>query len=366
MNPQLSKLENKDETLLFTINGIDVCIANSIRRILLSDIKTFVFKTFPYEENKTEIIANTTRFNNEILKQRLSCIPIHITDLSFPYKDYEIEVNKTNESYAQIYITTEDFKIKNIASQTYLSKEETKKIFPPNSLTGDYIKFARLRPKIMDSLIGESLHFKSKLDIGTGRDDGCYSVVSTSTYSNTLDTKKIESTRSELESKLKSQGLSQDEVKREIMDWQLLDAKRIFTKNSFDFKVESTGVYENIELVKIACDVANDKVNNIQKMIDSGDININKSETTIPNCYDIKIVEEFTIGKVIEYVLYEKFYEETKILTFCGFKKMHPHDKYSILRLAFLQDVDKDTISQYLIQVCSEIKNLYQNIKTLF
>ena len=39
--------------------------------ILLSNIPTVVFKTFPYSENKCDITKNTTRFNNEILKQRL-------------------------------------------------------------------------------------------------------------------------------------------------------------------------------------------------------------------------------------------------------------------------------------------------------
>jgi hypothetical protein len=32
-------------------------------------------------KNRSTILTNTTRLNNEILKQRLSCIPIHITDL---------------------------------------------------------------------------------------------------------------------------------------------------------------------------------------------------------------------------------------------------------------------------------------------
>jgi DNA-directed RNA polymerase subunit L len=366
MNPQIDNLETKNETLLFTISGVDVCFVNSIRRILLSNIKSFVFRTFPYEESKAEIITNTTRFNNEILKQRLSCIPIHIQDLSFPYQEYIMEVNKTNDTYSSIYITSEDFKVKNIASQTYLSKEETEKIFPKNSMTGDYIKFARLRAKVMDSMSGESLHLTCKFDIGTGSEDGCYSAVSTSTYSNTLDVKKIESSRAEMEAKYKSQGLSNEDVKRNISDWLLLDAKRIFVKNSFDFKVETIGVYENIELVKMACDIGIDKVNNIVKLIEQGDININTSENTLDNCYDIKIVEEFTIGKVLEYILYQKFYEETNILTFCGFKKMHPHDNFSILRLAFVQDVSKENILEYILVSCSEIKNVYQNIKSLF
>ena len=48
------------------------------------NIPTVVFKTFPHSENLANIITNTTRLNNEVLKQRLACIPIHISDLTMP------------------------------------------------------------------------------------------------------------------------------------------------------------------------------------------------------------------------------------------------------------------------------------------
>ena len=37
-----------------------------------------VFRTTPYEKNDANFEVNSTKLNNEILKQRLSCIPIHI------------------------------------------------------------------------------------------------------------------------------------------------------------------------------------------------------------------------------------------------------------------------------------------------
>ena len=42
--------------------------------------------------------VNTTRLNNEILKQRLSCIPIHIKDLEMPLQDYIMELDIINNS----------------------------------------------------------------------------------------------------------------------------------------------------------------------------------------------------------------------------------------------------------------------------
>ncbi len=37
--------------------------------------------------------------------------------------------------------------------------------------------------------------------------------------------------------------------------------------------------------------------------------------------------------------MYELFYEGEKILSFIGFKKYHPHDTFSILRVAYKEDV---------------------------
>jgi len=114
MNPKIENYSEIDNTLTFTLSGVDVCFANAIRRTILSDIPTVIFKTMPYESSKVNIIDNTTRLNNEILKQRLSCIPIHITDLDIPLKDYLLEIDEENITDTIMYVTTEHFKIKNI------------------------------------------------------------------------------------------------------------------------------------------------------------------------------------------------------------------------------------------------------------
>ena len=83
-------IQSKNESALyFTMSNVNVSIANSIRRTILSDIPTVVFKTVPFSESKATIIENTSIFNNEIIKQRLGCIPIHISDYeNFPLKNY--------------------------------------------------------------------------------------------------------------------------------------------------------------------------------------------------------------------------------------------------------------------------------------
>ena len=78
------------------MSGVNVSIANGLRRIA-SEIPLVVFRTTPHEANKATFEVNTTRMNNELLKQRLSCIPIY-TDIDFPIEDYILVVNKQNKS----------------------------------------------------------------------------------------------------------------------------------------------------------------------------------------------------------------------------------------------------------------------------
>jgi DNA-directed RNA polymerase alpha subunit len=125
-----------DDELQFTLRNVDVSIANSLRRVILSDIPIIVCKVSPNDKNKCNIIANTCGLNNEIVKHRLSCIPIHIKDVEdFPYKNYIIEVNVSNNTDTTIYVTTKDFIVKDLVTGKALNEDKIREIFPPNDLT---------------------------------------------------------------------------------------------------------------------------------------------------------------------------------------------------------------------------------------
>ena len=85
--------ENK--VLKFTLKNLDVSIANSIRRIILSEIPCLVLDSLDKEnvdDQNITIYHNNSIFNNEIVKQRLSCIPVCKTDIEdFEYQNYVVE-----------------------------------------------------------------------------------------------------------------------------------------------------------------------------------------------------------------------------------------------------------------------------------
>ncbi|ANS04200.1 DNA directed RNA polymerase subunit D [uncultured Mediterranean phage] len=360
MNPQISEMYEDRGVLKFTLSGVHMSLANSIRRTILSDIPTVVFRTFPYNENQATIHKNTTRFNNEILKQRLSCIPIHIQDLETPLEDFEVEINMKNKTDSIQFITSKDFRVKNIKLDSYINTDEVRKIFPADSITGEYIDFARLRPKISDEIPGEELHITAKLSIGTADQDGMFNVVSTCAYANTIDPiKRDDEWKKYLTSIAKERSIDKDEQEAEKENWMLLEGKRQFKPNSFDFTVETIGVYENKVLIAKAVKIIMNSLVDIFTKISNGDFKLEESDSTLKNGYDVKLEGyDYTVGKVIEFMLYDMYYRKEETLSYISFKKIHPHDSYGLLRFAFREPTDSGKIL-FLLQTAFEASRTY-------
>ena len=363
MNPVTKQTSEINDVLTFTLSGVNVSLANALRRTIISDIPTIVFKTIPHEENKVSIITNTSRLNNEILKQRLSCIPIHITDMETTLKDYVVELNVENMTDTMMYVTTGDFKIKNINTNDYLSEKDTRKIFPFNDRTGYFIDFVRLRPKVSDEIKGEKIHLISEFSISTPKENSMYNVVSTCSYGYTIDDARVEEILKKKQQEWKDKEFTKDEIEFESKNWKLLEGQRVVIENSFDFVIQSVGIYTNKELVQKASSILVKKFEDLDTIIDKDELEIKASENTLKNCYDIILEnDDYTIGKSIEYGLYSKYFEGLKTLAFCGFKKMHPHDSESIIRVAYKEDTDKSTIKQNLKMCIVDLKRVFENI----
>ena len=367
-NPRVEILSNpKDDELKFTLSEVNVSIANALRRIILSEIPIVVFRVSPSDKNKCSVIANTCGLNNEIIKHRLSCIPIHIKDVdTFPIKNYIMELNVQNNTDTTIYVTSNDFVIKDLVTGKPLPGDKIREIFPADDVTGDYIDFVRLKAKSAEEIQGKIINLTSEFDIGTAKEDGAYNVVSTCAYGNTIDQATQEAKLAQLKQKWKDEGKKESEIEFEATNWKLLEGKRIFKKDSFDFVIQSIGIYTNAELLNLACKVMIEKLQNLNSIIEKDEVEIKIADSTIPNCYDIHLNnEDYTIGKVIEYFLLKNFYD-TGILTFSGFKMLHPHDTYSLIRVAYTKPVDVSYVKGNLIECISISVDTFTKIRKEF
>jgi len=368
MDPKIlpqSILEEND-ILKFTLHGVNMSLANALRRTILSEIDIIVFKAYNEEVNMCTIHQNTTSFNNEIIKQRLGCIPIHINNLDIPLKDYELHIEQENVTDTIQYITTENFKIKNTSTGEYLSESDRQRIFPPSDITGYYIDFLRLKPKISDDIKGEALHLTCKFSTGNAKENGMYNAVSCCAYGYTIDDIRQEIELNKLRKQWKDQGMKPAEIAHETTNWKLLDGLRITKPDSFDFTIESIGIYTNQEIIHKACDIIVKRLEDIDTAIEKDKLVVKESNTTIKNSYDVILNgEDYTIGKILEYVLYTKYWQNEERLTFCGFVKEHPHYNDSIIRLGYTNESNKAMVLGDLKFAIQELVKVYKKIKTL-
>lgn len=367
MEPIISNLNISHNNATFTLSDVNVSIANGLRRTIMSEIPVIVCKTYPDNENDAIITKNTSRMNNEIVKQRLSCIPIIIDDMNFPIDTYILEVDETNSSDNVMVVTTEHFKIKNIQNGQYLSREKTKTIFPPNSFTKQYIDFVRLRPKISDEIPGESIALTCKFSISSAKEDGMFNVTSTCVYGNTPDNDKIDAAWEKEEKEFKSKQVEGEELALERDNFMMLQGQRISIPNSFDYTFDSIGIYDSVALIEKASDIIVQKCETLMKSIQENSELIQRSNSTMSNCFDVTLQnEDYTLGKIVEYFLYTMFYENDAKLSFCGFKKFHPHDDDSIIRIAYKKEEHNETIQDDLMQACKAAIIVLNKIKTQF
>ena len=367
MLPSIVSLIEDTGKMTFTLNNTNVSIANGLRRIV-SEVPVVAFKTSPYEEGLCDIEINTTRQNNEIIKQRLSCIPIY-TDTSFPVENYVLSIDKQNTGNSILYVTTEDFNVIDLSTGKS-EKDIARKLFPPNAIThnlfgtNDYPELARLLPCVTNNLGGNRLKLTCKFSIVSAKQYGTFNVTSTCAYANTPD---IDKQRRAWDEKKKNFSGSKEDLAFMYRDWELLDGKRIFLENSFDFTIETVGPISPPDIISSAATLMAEKLAKFQQVIrvrDGNDI-ISESVSSMPNSYDILLIsEDYTLGKVLEYSIYNNNYG--KELNFCGFKKPHPHIENSIIRIVFINTVNRQDIIALLVKAAEDAITIYDTIRNVF
>jgi len=344
-----SVIERADGCLQLRFHSCNVSFVNAIRRTLLTDIPVAGFVTMPHDKCKAVFLMNTSHIHNEELKQRLSTIPIHY---SFPdpeiLSQYMVECNVQNTTSEIIYVTTKDFRIvrkDGRAVESAANFPTRDELFPANPYSNMYIDVVALRPQINKDIPGDRLHFTAEMSVVTVRNEGgMYNAVSESSYGYTVDT---DAQKEVLERKVQewteeNPDITPEELEFQRRDWLALEGQRIVVPNSFDFSVESVGIYTNEELLAESCRILVGKLRALLQ--DHGQMmKFLPSQSTIPHCFDIRLEhEDHTIGKILEYCLYNGFFMNAKTLSFVAFVKDHPHDEHSTIRVAYKENMDAE------------------------
>ena len=207
-----------------------------------------------------------------------------------------------------------------------------------------------------------------------------FNAVSMCTYGFTTDIVKAKEVWDKKEKLLLSEEkeVNKTEIEHLQKDFWNLDAQRYFIANSFDFKIKSVGVYENKDIVHKACShlcskfdrIASSLLENIIPIIESNSTRKygydSVIESTMQHSYDIILEgEDDTLGNILSYMMYQQYFVEDKELSYCSFKKFHPHDSYGVLRIAYRNPVEKTHIINHLKNVLMESKKVMEKIRAM-
>lgn len=369
---------DKDSALTFRIK-CDISIANAIRRTILSDIPVVVIDT-----NKCIIETNQcgSGQHNEYLKHRMDCIPVMVPpDKMVDFvRNYYLSVDVKNETVQIKHATTEHFKLLRKESETPTEHLfDTNDVFPPYQ-NKYYIEFAHLKPAVGsgDVISGGALKFTADFKIATAKENAAYNAVYKCTAPFTVDEAAAKTEWTKREQKMKDEGKSESEIGLQKSNFWALDAQRIYVPNSLDFEVKTLGMYSNREIVKHACAILANKFDAAPAKFRAGQEYVIKksvgqvSDDPESQTYMIELGDEdYTMGKVIEYILFDYFYfvDEPQI-RFCAFKKMHPHDGYGVLQvsLAKSEGVEQNDAKMFALldSVCKIGVKLFSHIESHF
>ena len=369
--------------LTFEILDTDVCIANAIRRVLLTEVRSLVFRGFPHKDNCINITKNNTKFNNEYIKHRMQCIPIHVNDPSkfeSIVQKYQLRLSMANNTNNLMYVTSEHFVLyaKGTDDPVPGSEKQIKKMFPPDAISAGYIPICCLRPRMTDTDEIEEIQMIIDFSIGTPKEDACWNMVTKCCFENKKDDARFDRLLKRDEATLREYFKTQADIDNylklspeEMRDFEIIESQRVFLPNHYIMYVQSIGVYEAPYLITYATDYMVRRLDEFNSFLASATINtvclksenycLSRDKTTLKPVITLFVKnDDYTVGKIIEKYLY---YMNKDELFYVSFKKEHPHDTYSLVLFSYKDaDITDSVIIDSLKMVADELTRIYKKI----
>lgn len=361
------KIKEKNGILEVKITDCDVAVVNSLRRTILSDIPNVAFyfdsNSKNHKESDINILKNDSALHNEFLSQRLSMIPIKLSEANIEnFKDgeYNFRIKVENDGNDKKEITTNDIEV--FQSGTEIEGEF---IFPRNDITGEYILITTLPKSVNDEKTRLEVELKAQKD--TAEKSACFSTVSLCTYENSIDEELKEKNLKKYIKDHKTSGVN-NEKETLVKAFNTLEYQRSYKVNKYNepnefiFKIESECNIGNSQLIKIAFKILLNKFEELIKL-DPHKISFEKDD----DLFQVVIENEtHTVGNLLQALIYNKYVREgkRKIIDFIGYFVPHPLDKRLIIKSKLtnskLNLVDfKQVFEEALRDVLDQLQTLY-------
>jgi DNA-directed RNA polymerase subunit L len=297
------KLKGNDDLLNIELSGVDISIANALRRILMAEVPCYAFDEseimippahFLVDTGiRGGITENNTIYHNNILAQRIAFLPIMPNEkikkpstYVFTISDKE-DPNKPliNESDKIKFVYFKDIRVWKIVSESE-HKSINIKNFMYDENYGDM--------PVLTLKKGEKVRVAMRLKKGISsnkRPTKPHYGYNNSCWLSSIVIYKFESTYDR-------------QQKKGDHDHETLDQKRDFPKDDYAnpnkvlISIENTGHLLPINVLKGAIKILKDKVKNFQDKLSKKELDI--QTTTIPHLVSIKVDnEDYTLGNLI-------------------------------------------------------------------
>lgn len=347
--PHAKTWDKTNTNMTFEVNNVNLSFINALRRECITNVNTFGFDT-----DKMNCIVNDTALNNQIIFHRISMIPLNITDENFDINDYEFILHVKNETNFPKWITSNDFKVKQISKDKFLDKKDVEKIFPKDPITNDYIIIAKLNAcyniinyklnSYKDELLNKQgkiyeLHIKTKAILSNGSVNSRFSPTTTIANSYKIDEEAAKQAcktyvKSMIDT-MKAKKLKPKTEEELTSFFNTTYKERYFYKNDdgeatrFIFSIESIGIIPPFVIFYRSIKGLMERLNRFIINLKSKNDNIIKFEPS-PNLdegYKLTVSNENdTLGNLITEYMVDKYCSgnDDDEINIIGYKRIHP------------------------------------------
>ena len=248
----------------FFIEGVDLCVINSARRAVISDVKNVAVDFDPSNPVPFDIKnpltsgiffkKNTSVTDNEKLGRLISLIPICVDEnriKGYHPNIFKFIIKAKNNGEEILSIKSSDIRVLDPADSE-VSKAVRDSMFPACPITNDHILIVRLKPSPLPSQEGEEIDIEFRARLGSGRENACWSPVCKCAFGFVRNDELFERNLAALIENLRleyEQGgktFTREDYERERNQYATLDGQRNF---SIDENDNPVAIQFNIESV---------------------------------------------------------------------------------------------------------------------
>ena len=339
--------------LRFQITPTNVGYANTLRRVMITEVETVAFRADMLPDGTTadvKVLANSTPMSNEMLAHRIGLLPVHVANpLEWKPEEYTFKLDITNTDSVPRDVVAADIQVfKNRGPEEDPLPVPSVEFFHPDPVTHDTALLAVLKGKV-GTQEPETLRFTAKATLGSGRENARFMpTTSRCAYGYTLDddpehkkeifARWLKNSKKLAMSELESNAEKKAELEREFNTMERQRCYKMDEKgepNSFDFVVESMGVLDPVYIVRRAIDLIQTKLLKYAS-IDSGDLppglQVVPAEARGAMFDFIFDGEDHTLGNLLQTWM-DETQMDRELITFVGFKVPHPLRDQMVLRV---------------------------------